>query len=186
MYDINTRFRLVRGLETNKWCFIKFRCQPSWAGGGLLDNARVSNYKNYRVLDKDIHPRYTPLLWWVSLWVGITVDGDSLWWVSLWVSDTEWVSLGAIVVRSVFTRSLYHPFEVIRYVSQYTGNNMIHINDTFCLISDPKPWYICWFLGILEILTPNTVKFPNFRTKIYRLKYRSTKNEWCNIYMYIV
>ncbi len=61
MYDINTRFRLVMGLETNKWCFIEFRCQPAWAGGGLLDNARVSNYKNYRVLDKDIHPRYTPL-----------------------------------------------------------------------------------------------------------------------------
>ncbi len=30
-------------------------------GGGLLDNAQVSNHKNYRVLDKDIHPRYTPL-----------------------------------------------------------------------------------------------------------------------------
>ncbi len=30
-------------------------------GGGLLDNAWVSNHKNYRVLDKDIHPRYTPL-----------------------------------------------------------------------------------------------------------------------------
>ncbi len=29
---------------------------------GLLDNARVSNHKNYRVLDKDIHPRYTPLM----------------------------------------------------------------------------------------------------------------------------
>ncbi len=48
------------GLETNKWCFIEFRRQPAWAGGGLLDNARVSNYKNYRVLDKDIHPWYTP------------------------------------------------------------------------------------------------------------------------------
>ncbi len=30
-------------------------------GRGLLDNARVSNLKNYQVLDKDIHPRYTPL-----------------------------------------------------------------------------------------------------------------------------
>ncbi len=31
-------------------------------GGGLIDNAPVSNHKNYRVLDKDIHPRYTPLV----------------------------------------------------------------------------------------------------------------------------
>ncbi len=31
-------------------------------GTGLLDNARVSNHKNYWGLDKDIHPRYTPLL----------------------------------------------------------------------------------------------------------------------------
>ncbi len=37
-------------------------------GGGLLDNVRVSNHKNYRVLDKDIHPRYTPLI------AGMTVE----------------------------------------------------------------------------------------------------------------
>ncbi len=42
------------GLETNMWCFIECRSQPVWAGAGLLDNARVSNYKNYRVLDEDI------------------------------------------------------------------------------------------------------------------------------------
>ncbi len=30
--------------------------------GELLDNARVSNHKNYRVFDKDIPPRYTSLI----------------------------------------------------------------------------------------------------------------------------
>ncbi len=50
------------GLETTMWSFIEFQSQPACAGGGLLDNARVLNYKNYWVLDKDIHPWCTPLV----------------------------------------------------------------------------------------------------------------------------
>ncbi len=53
--------KMENKLLIDSFMFIEFRRQPAWAGGALLDNTRVSNYKNYRALDEDIDPRYTPL-----------------------------------------------------------------------------------------------------------------------------
>ncbi len=60
-------------MSQSKQYFSRF-CHVDGGGvGGLLDNARVSNHKNYRVLNKDIHPQYSPLditFKYGSVWVG--------------------------------------------------------------------------------------------------------------------